>query len=284
MGTSGSSKGPGPNVPMVPPWVPEIPAQPPAPAAPDVTESDTETSALNPVAAGQPTQSPLAPPGRFAGARRSFGDFAKSGNTDAMRRGLKHYVKKGYGGGGGATRRLGGTVSSAGTLYDVLSTPAGTPAGASGREFDPAAFAGRSAREIMDAVVESVRPADGTLDGEASRKAIKDALAELLDSFPDADLLNLSEEEKSFAIERFVAIDVYQRLFLDLGKLIQAKSPSTKAASARLSEIKAYIKEVVARSFRKLKNAGEKLTPRRIKNVVSAALRNTFAVFEGDSE
>jgi len=272
---------------MVPPWVPEVPAQSPAPpatAAPEGEGAGSEIISVNPATSAQPMPAQLAPSGRFAGARRSFGDFAKSGDPNAMRRGLGHYVKKGYGGGGGAARRFGGTVASAGTLYGVLSTPAGTPTGAPGREFDPAVFAGRSAREIMDAIVESVRPVDGTQDAEASRKAIKTALSELLEVYPDANPLELNEDEKGFVIERFVAIDVYQRLCLDLGEHIQANAPTPKAAGARFKEIKAYIKEVVAQSFRKLKAAGEKLTTGRIKNVVSAALRNTFAVFEGDAE
>jgi hypothetical protein len=287
MGTSGSSKGPGANVPMVPPWVPEIPAQPPTPpatAGPEGGDASSENTPVPSIPAAQPMPAPLAPAGRFAGARRSFGDFAKSGDTKAMRRGLGHYVKKGYGGGGGATQRFGGTVSSAGTLYGVLSTPAGTPTGAPGREFDPAVFAGRSAREIMDAIVESVRPADGTQDAEASRKAIKDALSDLLDAYPEANPLELNEDEKGFVIEQFVAIDVYQRLCLDIGEHIQTNAPTPRAAGARFKEIKAYIREVVANSFRKLKAAGEKLTTGRIKNIVTAALRNTFAVFERESE
>ena len=48
----------------------------------------------------------------------------------------------------------------------------------------------------MDAIVEAVRPADGTQDAEANRAAIKDALSELLTMFPDADLLNLTEDQR----------------------------------------------------------------------------------------
>lgn len=79
-------------------------------------------------------------------------------------------------------------------------------------------LAGRSAKEVIDAVVEAVRPADGTQDAEASRAAINDALSELLTIFPDADLLNLNDEQRQLAIQRFVAIDVYRRFALDLGK------------------------------------------------------------------
>ena len=291
MGTSASSKGPGGGVPMVPPWVPDVEAPPSASRTPadgdQQGEGDGQPVAAAPASPSvQPispyaVSSPIAPAGRFNGARGRLGDFARSGDVRDLRRGLGHYVKKGYGGSGTATRRFGGTASTAGALYGALSATPGTPTGAAGREYDPALFAGRSAREIMDAIVESVRPADGTQDAEASRAAIKDALSELLAAYPEADLLNLSETEKSLAIEKFVAIDVYRRLSLDIGKTIKDKAPTTTEALARLKEVKNYIKQNVAASFRKLRAAGQSLTAARAKEFVSSALRETFLVFEG---
>src|ERR1051326_3468460 len=132
----------------------------------------------------------------------------------------------------------------------------------------------------MDAIVEAVRPADGTQDAEASRAAIKDALSELLTMFPDADLLNLTEEQRSIAIERFVGIDVFQRTMLDLGKAIQEKAQTAAMGLSRLKEVKEYIKQTVAAAFRKLHGAGQRVTAGRAKEVVRAALEETFRVFE----
>jgi hypothetical protein len=55
---------------------------------------------------------------------------------------------------------------------------------------DRALLVGRTASEIMDAVVEAVGPADGTQDAEASRKAIRGCLSEILERYPDANLLD----------------------------------------------------------------------------------------------
>jgi hypothetical protein len=142
-------------------------------------------------------------------------------------------------------------------------------------------LAGHSAREIMDAVVEAVRPADGTQDAEAARAAIKDALSELLTAFPEADLLNLTENQRGFAVEHFVAIDVYLRFQLDLGKTIQDKAPTATTALARLKEVKNYIKETVAAAFRKLRAAGSRLTTGRVNEFVRSALSEALQVFEG---
>jgi hypothetical protein len=133
----------------------------------------------------------------------------------------------------------------------------------------------------MDAVVEAVRPADGTQDAEASRAAIKDALSELLTIFPQADLIDLSEDQRVFAIERFVAIDVYRRFQLDLGKTIQDKAPTATVGLARLKEVKNYVKETVAAAFRRLRAAGSRVITGRVNEVVRAALSEAFQVFEG---
>ncbi len=280
MGTSQSSKGSPSGVPMVPPWVPDAPM--PAPPVGDVPDGAPEEPPASP---GEPRQPiPIAPSGRFHNARLSLGKFAHSGDRDSMRRGVGRYVKGGYGGSATATRRFGGTAQTAGTLYAALSGGAGGQFSAPGNALDPAILAGRSADAVMDAVVEAVRPVDGTQDTEASRTAIKDALAELLTRFPDADLLNLEEQHREFAIERYVASDVFCRFRLDLGKTIIDKAPSAAAGLGRLKEVRDYIKEAVSASFRQLREAGQRLGAGRIMQIVQAALKETFRVFEGYAE
>jgi hypothetical protein len=136
----------------------------------------------------------------------------------------------------------------------------------------------------MDAVVEAVRPVDGTQDTEASRAAIKDALAEMLTRFPDADLLTLEADQREFAIERYVAADVFRRFDLDLGRTIRDKAPTAVAALGRLKEVRDYIKETVAAAFRTLRNAGQRMAAGRIAQIVKDALRETFKVFEEYAE
>lgn len=287
MGTSGSSKGPSGGVPMVPPWVPDAaPVAPPpdaeSPATPDSDAASVQqTPAQSAPVQAQPRPVPIASAARFGGARRSLGSFAASGNSRDMRRGLGHYVRKGYGGGGTAVRRFGGTASTATALHGTLSGIAGGAAGAQDGPLNRALLDGRSSREIMDAIVEAVRPADGTQDSEASRAAIKDALSELLGAYPDADLLELTDAQRDYAIEHFVAIDVFRRIDLDLGKMVREKAPTATVGLARLKEIKNYVKQSVAAAFRRLRDAGARLTKGRVNDTVRAALGETFKVFEG---
>lgn len=279
---------------MVPPWVP-APVPPNAPpeeqgddAADGQKQNNPNDAGQNqpppesaPIAAAQALPSPIAPAARFGGARLNLGRFASGGDSRDMQRAVRHYVGNGYGGGGTSVRRFAGTARTAGTLYDALSSVARGQASSAGSPLDPVLLAGRSAREVMDAVVEAVRPTDGTQDSEASRAAIKDALSELLTTFPEADLLNLNEDQRGFAMEHYVAIDVFRRFQLDLGKTIQDKAPTATAALARLKEVKNYIKETVAAAFRKLRTEGTKLTVGRISGFVQTALSEAFQVFEG---
>lgn len=277
MGTSQSSKGAGAGVPMVPAWVDDPPPEAPTGDPPSLSEEA-------PVSAAPPPPAPLAPDRRWIGVSRSLGEYATTGDTGAMRRGFAHYVRTGYGGSGITARRMGGTASTAGALSGVLASLAGGQPAAPGSPVDPTLLAGRSADDIMDAVVEAVRPVDGTQDAEASRAAIRDALSELLTRFPEADLLNLTPEEREFAIERFTAHDVFRRFDLDVGQTIREKAPSVATGLSRLKQAREYVKETVAAAFRKLRAAGQTLTAGRITAVVRAALLETFQVFEGYAE
>ncbi len=206
--------------------------------------------------------------------------FAHSGSSDDLRRSLGHYIHKGYSGASIAARRMGNTARTAGILYGTLSSAAGGQSAVPGSSFDPDLLARRSADEIMDALIETVRPIDGTQDTEAGRKAIRDALSELLDRFPDADLLDLSENQRIFAIESYIALDVFNRFVLDLGKALQDKAPSVSDVLSRLKDVKDYIKQTVFARFRALYTVGEKLDVRRISDLAHQALHDTFAVFE----
>lgn len=300
MGTSQNNDPPGKGLPYVPPWtpplpplpppVPPVPPKPPEPpedprddGPPEPDKDETEDGNDQPENPRQVPQAPppLAPPARFKGARRGLGDFANSGNRNSLRKSLREYVRHGYGGSKTTTARFGGTASIAGVFGSALESVADGSQQAGPGVLDRALLQGRSASEVMDALVEAVRPIDGTQDAEAERASIRGSLSDVLVRYPNADLLNLSAEQRAFAIERFTAIDVFHRYELDMCKTIQEKAPSASVAMRRLKEIKDYIKECVSASFRKIAKAKTPLTTGRISQVVTQALQDTFEVFEG---
>lgn len=270
---------------MVPSWTPDPPAEDTPESGPDDEGGSNEPASPDPNApSSAPTNAPLAPTGRFRGARLALGDYARTGDRENLKRGLGRYVRTGYGGSATATRRFGGTATTAAALGSALASAAVSQMSAAGSPLDPSLLAGRTVQEVMDAVIEAVRPVDGTQDAEVGRASIRDALSELLTRFPDADLLNLEADQRDYAIERFTAIDVFRRFELDLGKTIIDKAPSATAALGRLKEVREYIKQSVAASFRRVRDAGRTMTSGRIGQVVQDALKETFEVFEGYAE
>jgi hypothetical protein len=74
------------------------------------------------------------------------------------------------------------------------------------------------------------------------------------------------------------------RFELDVGKHLLERAPTATVAMSRLKQMRAYIAETVAASFRKLRDQGRILSPGGVARVVQAALRDTFEVFEGYEE
>jgi hypothetical protein len=284
---------------MVPPWVPDVPSETPSDSTAEAPPDEELASAPRPIdvldlagAAGESeANTPVAPPindknrlaptGRFSAARMNLRSFARNSDRQAMRRGMRYYVSRGYDGSSTATHRMGGTIRNSETLFSAVSGIPGNPLQAPGALLDPAMLAGRSADDIMDAVTDAVRPVDGTQDSESSRAAIRDALSDTLEKYPDADLLNLTDQQKEHAVEVFVAADIYGRFNLDLGTHVIENAPSASAGLSRLKEIRDYIRETVAEAFRNLKSKGQSLSKSRVAAVVRDAIHETFEVFEG---
>jgi hypothetical protein len=199
-----------------------------------------------------------------------------------MRRALGHYIHKGLQGSRRAANRFGGTSRAAGTLYDALSTVASGGA-QPGSPLDRSLLAGKSAQEVMAAIIEAVRPIDGTQDAEAARDAMQRALAAMLEEYPEADLLDLTEEQRLFAVERYLALDVYNRVCLDLEKTILSRAPSVASALSRIRDIRDYIAQTVSARFRQLRAAGGSLTARGVSELAHNSLREAFFVFEVDA-
>ncbi|WP_228032347.1 Qat anti-phage system associated protein QatB [Mycolicibacterium sp. P9-22] len=175
------------------------------------------------------------------------------------------------------TRRMGGTAATAGRLNGVLQSGR-APDGTELR--DAILASGNDVNVVLDAIVDAASPADGTQDKESSRRAIRDALSDLLVRFPDADFFALTDAQRSFVIERYTALDVYGRFCLDLQKTIMDKSPDPATALRRLKEVREFIAEHVAAAFRTIRERGTPATISNVTLLTRDALRATFSVFE----
>ena len=285
MGTSQSSNGSPSGTPIVPPWTPDASSTQDSEA--DTNDDGTTIVDDNPSddkndSTDNATR--IAPPARFSGARRNIGEYSRSGETSKMKKGLGQYIRKGYGGSNLATRRLASTATTAHSLFSALSTGSSNNYSGEDGALNSASLAGKTAYEVMDIIVETIAPVDGTQDTEASRESIKDALAELLNLYPEANLEDLTEEQREFAIERFVSGDIFRRIDLDLGKSIREKASSTSLALSRLKEIKNYVQETVSSAFRNLKKQGLVMSNNTVIKIANSSIKETCEVFEGYAE
>ena len=274
MGTSASSSGPGSGVPLVPPWVsdPDFPF----PNGPnDEEEPEVEDSEDLPIASPQ-----IAPRGRFSRARANLGEFASSGSGYSLSQGIGHYVQTGLGGSRNASRRMAGTARRAGVLYGVLHALSSGTTPVVDLGLDPARLAGRPAREIVDRIAGALSPSDGSLDSEASRHSISQALCELIRREPTLDIAALTHEHIILATELFISADICRRIEVDVGKTVLDKAPDSATAMRRLEQMYRYVRQVVASSFRRRPASSEPLTQRAATRLASRAIQDTVEVFE----
>lgn len=287
MGTSASSRGPGKGVPLVPEWV----STPTAPPQPSQVPQPSVGTPSSPAVPGQPAQPPhapqvlppppvlVAPPRRFQQVRANLGRFARSGSQEDLRRGLGHYSRNGLGGSATATRRMAGTARRAGGLYGVLDALRSGESVPQDVRLDPAQLVGKTQTEISDLIANALAPVDGTQDSEAARDAVSRALSELLDANPNADLTNLDPTQIDNVVEGYIAYDLAHRIELDVGKAVLDKAPNYAEGVDRLQEIKAYVRQEVARAFRARRNAGP-MNRQNATALSSAIMRDTFDIFE----
>lgn len=265
MGTSRSSPGAPPGVPLIPPWVEDPGFLPP----PDPTEDGDDASPPGDV---PEVPEAIAPAARFRPARSALTRFAREGSRADLQHGLGAYVGRGLGGAALATRRLGRVPITASSLNSALATPS--------EGLRELALSGATIDQLEDALIDAVRPVDGTLDGEASRQAIKEALSHLLHVEPGVDLLALNEEQRLLVIERFAAFEVWSRFELDVGRAVHEHAPSLRVAAERMQEARRFVLEAIAQVFRSIPRP-TRVTARIVRGHVEAALRRTFEVFQG---
>lgn len=286
MGTSGSSGGPGPRVPLDPPWLDDIDTpQPSSGESQDGEPQDAQSPGDAQWETGQPaplTGAPdVAPPARFSGTRRALRRFAETGSEDAFRRAVGHYSRTGMGGARNAANRMRTSARSGANAIGFLR--------AVREKTDPAvnewigALTARdaSAQEIADEIVTHTMPEGGSLDEAASRQSMDQALQDLLVRDPNIDLLNLDENSIWTLIESFLGYEAFYRLTLDIGQVFEDATLSPRDRVTRMKEMRDYLKAEVSWQVEALRKDTPNAPSGQLPYVLQRALENTFAVYEG---
>ncbi|MGO2330252.1 MAG: hypothetical protein ACTH59_01275 [Pseudoalteromonas nigrifaciens] len=234
MGTSASNTGPNNKSPLLPPWAEQSdPVQVGTGdggnqggdddhQVPDDTESSSEidNGKVQEQITGPIPNIPS--PNRLAGARRSFGDYAKpNGSISSLRGSLKKYSSS-SGGGSGTSRRLASGITAGTGLLGIMQ---GDSVNVNGRTLSLSDLNGLSTDQAIDRISEHLTPENG--DADSVRLALDFALAEVLseeDSFDDS---MFTDEVIQETISCYLTDLIFQDVVNGMGKAwFHAEHPS----------------------------------------------------------
>jgi hypothetical protein len=139
---------------------------------------------------------------------------------------------------------------------------------------------GSDVSAVLDAIADAASPVNGTQDAETSRRSVRDSLTDLLERYPEADLLSLSDAQRAFVIERFTTHDVFGRFLLDLQQAVVKAAGDPQTALGRLRQIREFIATEVSSAFRTIRDRGNPATRADVTRLTAQALRATMTVFE----
>ncbi len=270
MGTSTSSRGPGPNVSLDPPWLDDVldglggDAVPPADGEP-----------IPPTGASGTAQ-----PARYAEARRELKKFIKSGNTDNLRDAIGHYSRKGSGGAGAASTRMRASTRAGAELFTFLNAVS-QGASAEARQWVQELQSGNpTADDVIDAIVRELSPPGGSADEEALRDSMASALTELVIESPDIDLMRLQTSDIWELMKNYLSSEVAHRLCFDLGPLLESAKVDPVTAVRREREMRLFIREELGAHLDLLRQSKPNPSRTDLDAIFQETLKMTFELFE----
>ena len=261
MGTSASSKGPGAGVSFDPPWLDDI----------DVPGQDNQNNNVNPAIE-------IAPKARFGSARRSMGEYVRSGSKDSARRSLGHYSKTGMGGAQNVARRMRTSTKTASNFFNTFRSLRDDTTFSLGKEISELKNRGADASEIIDAIVGHVCPNGGSADEISCRDSGTSALSEFMDQNPDADFGNLSDDQIWSLTAIYLGNEVFNRIQMDIGQAFEKQDVPYVDRVTRLNDMREYIQSEIAIQMDALRKTADQNVD--MNQLFQDTIKNTFEVFE----
>lgn len=228
MGTSASSSGSPGGSPLVPPWA----------------DIDNEGPGPEPR------------PQRFRAFRTILGRFVASGDAALGRAALGRFVSSGLGGSTTAVRRFAPAISAAGRLSDLI---ADLSVGGTGERivgFDLSALRGEDVGYVIERIVNALCPA-GTVDDEATRTSLDEALSAVLSDQPTFDPDKVSLEMLEELIVKFCETEIYLKVVAESGDAFDKTNDATVLMRREL-ELRELVRVVVDTEGRSSVSAGLK--------------------------
>lgn len=281
MGTSGPSRGPNSNTPLVPTWLDE-----PDAGAMSGAEYDSSGGTEAPEDQGEqnntfprPEIEPAPQPARFRRGRKNFSSFARSGgnNRGALRRAVRDYVRSGTGGSGRAMRRMGASRVAAGRMLSVFREFQRDGIHETLRRHNLENLVGRPAVEVFLGLTDVICRDGGSIDEGIARDAWLETIVDL-DQLGIENLEELSSEQLVEVFLTFAAHAIETRLFQDIGTngfRMATDLPTIEAVEAQLHD---YIRRAMRDAFSYDLTDLPNLPGQYISNIVDETYQNAWDI------
>lgn len=280
MGTSASNTGPNNKSPLLPPWAEqgdpvEVKSGDDGQQIPDKAEVDN--GKVQEQIPGPTPNIPL--PNRLNGARRSFGDYAKSDGTSSnLRSSLKKFSRS-TGGGSGTSRRLASGITAGAGLLGIMQ---GDSVRANNRTLALSDLTGLSTDQAIDRITEHLTPENG--DADSVRLALDFALAEVLPEEEAFDASMFTDDFIQEAISCYLTDLIFQDIVNGMGKAwFYVEHPSKHHKMEE--ELRDLVKVITESKLEKLirQNAG-KISQENITKIQIDAISQTVDEWENYDE
>lgn len=270
MGTSASHNGPKSGVSFDPPWLDDI--------DPSVS-GDIDTP---------PLQNPdkilevpaVAPRARFSSARRSMGDYIKSGNKHSLAKSLGNYSRTGMGGSKKLASRMHHSAVIASNIYSSFSAlREGAESTISGI-IDRYKSTGSDVYAFIDAIADAICGNGGSLDEISSKDSVSSALSDLFEEKPSVDIAALSDDDVWSLVSSFLSYEAFTRVQLDVCQGFETKDIPLADRMNRLNDMREYLESEISIQINSLRNELADKPTSDLNSIMSKAIEMTFKVFE----
>ncbi|WP_192889394.1 hypothetical protein [Vibrio bathopelagicus] len=223
MGTSASSTGPNNKSPLLPPWAEQggsVEVGSDNGADVSVPPQEVDNGKVQEQIPGSVPNIPS--PNRLTGARRAFGDYAKSGSDSSNLRGSLKKYSRSSGGGSGVSRRLASGITAGSGLLGMMQ---GDSVRYNDRTLSLSELNGLTTDQAIDRISDHLTPDNG--DAEPVRLAIDFALAEVLPDEEKFDESMFTDDVVTEAISCYLTDLIFQDVVDGMGKAwFHAEHPS----------------------------------------------------------
>ena len=268
-----SSKGPNGNNPLVPPWAEDgdtVVISDGGDQGADMEVSNSEVQSEIPVPKNEQPS-----PSRFQSARRAFGEYAKSGSRDDLKKSLGHYARNSTGKGAGASKRLASGITAGTGLFGLLG---GSSVNTSLGDLALADLSGLSTDQAIDKIVTHLTP--DSADADLVRTSMNFALSEALQESEYIDDVTFTSDLMGEIFTFYVTDLVFQQVLIDMGKAWFHAETAIRQISME-NELRELIRVVVDGALEEISGGDvSNITQSQITQVQISAISQTITEWE----